>query len=277
VVLMPQFNARRSLVLMERERATVVYGMQPIYHDQMAVPDYDEFDLSSIRVCITPAPPEFVRSVGRRMGRAITVYGMTETTAWTSAPSPDDPEDLAAETIGRPLDGFELRIASPNDGAQVPDGQVGEIQIRGHQVMLGYYNRPAETAAVFTPDGWFKTGDLGSRSETGYLTFAGRLKDAFRVGGENVDPAEVEAVLTAHPAVGLVAVVGIPDDRMGEVGAAFVELQRGSSVSAEELQTFVRERLAGFKVPRKIIFVDDFPRTASGKIQKFRLSELLSS
>jgi fatty-acyl-CoA synthase len=275
VVLMPQFVARESLELMAGERATVVYGMQPIYHDQISLPDYRDFDLSSVRVCITPAPPDFVRLVGRSMGKAITVYGMTETTAWTSVPSLGDPDDLAAETVGRPLDGFEVRIVSPNDRDELGSGQVGEIEVRGHQVMLGYYKRPAETDEVLSEDGWFSTGDLGSLSETGYLTFHGRLKDAFRVGGENVDPAEVEAAVAAHPAVALVAVIGIPDLRMGEVGVAFVQLQPGAELTAEALQSFVRDRLAGFKVPRRVVFVDDFPRTGSGKIQKFRLADLV--
>lgn len=275
VVLMPRFNARLSLELMAQERATVAYGMQPTYHDQFAVPDFDSFDLSALRLCITPAPPEYVRLVSRRLAKAVTVYGMTESTAWTSVPHPDDPEDLAAETVGVPMPGLEVRVVDTTSGQELPAGLTGEIRVRGHGVMLGYYNKPAETAAAVDHGGWLHTGDLGAFTPDGYLQFRGRLRDAFRVGGENVDPVEVEAVLERHESVGLAAVIGVRDERLGEVGAAFVQLNPGAKATGDELLAFVRERLAGFKVPRRVMFVDEFPRTGSGKLQKFRLAELL--
>ena len=273
LVLMPRFDARVSLELMSRERATVVYGMQPIYHDQFEALSPEAHDLSHIRVCVTPAPPDFVRRVDAVMGKAVTVYGMTESTAMTSLSLLDDDLETVATTVGRPLPGFEVQIIDPDTGAVLPANTTGEICVRGDQVMLRYHEKPEETAAVLREDGWLRTGDLGELTPAGYLRFRGRRGDSYRVGGENVDPAEVEAVLAQHPGVGLAAVVGVPDTRLGQIGVAFVQCRPGHSCSTDELRAHVHAKLAGFKVPRRFEFVDEFPRTGSGKIQKYRLTE----
>ena len=244
IVLMPRFSAVESLRLMELERATVVYGMQPIYHDQLASLASSPRDLSSVRLCITPAAPSFVRTVGESIGRAITVYGMTETTAMTSLPFATDSAEVASETVGHPLNGFQVQVVDPETLAPLPTNSLGEIVVRGPHVMLGYYGQPEATAKAFTPDGWFRTGDLGRLDEAGYIRFGGRLKDIIRVGGENFDPSEVETVLGEHPKVALAAVVGQTDTRMGEVAVAYVQLAPGETVDVEELTAFVRhERL----------------------------------
>ncbi|MEO2105742.1 MAG: AMP-binding protein [Actinomycetota bacterium] len=272
VVLMNSFDARRSLELMEAEKATIVYGLSPTYHDQIEHPDYDGFDLSSVRFCLTPGTPDFVRYVRRRMGFAVNVYGMTECTSITCLPSLDDSDEITAETVGRPLQGFEAKVLDA-EGNEVPPETTGELVVRGHPVMLGYYKKPEETAAVMDDDGWFRTGDAVTRTEDGYFRFLGRYKEMFRVGGENVDPVEVEVALMRHPAVSMAAVAGVEDARLGEVGVAWVQIRRGHDPTEEELIAHARTELARFKVPKHIVILDEFPKTGSGKIQKFKLTE----
>ena len=272
VVLMNSFDALESLQLMEKEKATVVYGLSPTYHDQIEHPDYDSFDLSSIRFCLTPGTPDFVRYVRSRMGFAVNVYGMTECTSITCLPTLDDSAKAQTETVGRPLPGFEARVLDA-DGNEVPPGTTGELVVRGHPVMLEYYKKPEETAKVMDSEGWFRTGDAVTRTEDGYFRFLGRYKEMYRVGGENVDPVEVEVALMRHPAVSMAAVAGVEDKRLGEVGVAWVQIRRGHNPTAEELIAHARENLARFKVPRQIIFLDEFPKTGSGKIQKYKLAE----
>jgi fatty-acyl-CoA synthase len=150
---------------------------------------------------------------------------------------------------------------------------VGELVVRGHPVMLGYYKKPEATAEVLDADGWFRTGDAASLTPDGYVRYAGRIKEILRVGGENVDPIEVETVLMRHPAVAMASLIGIPDERLDEVGVAYVQLLRGAEATSEELRAFLKERLAAFKVPRHVVLTGEFPKTGSGKIQKFMLKQ----
>ena len=178
--------------------------------------------------------------------------------------------------LAKPHDGVEVRIRDRDSGAILPSGGTGEIEVRGWNVMRGYYKDPAATAQAFTADGWLRTGDIGTLMEDNRLRWTGRSKDVFRVGGENVAPAEVEEVLLAHPAVATAQVVGVPDRRLGEVGAAFVTLKAGATASKAELLEFLRGRCANFRVPRYLAIVRDFDAigmTASGKVQKARLRE----
>ena len=185
-----------------------------------------------------------------------------------------DPLELRIAGLAQPHDGVEVRITQR--GTVLPAGDAGEIEVRGWNVMRGYYNDPEETAKAFTPDGWLRTGDVGVLIADGRLRMVGRVKDVFRVGGENVAPAEVEEVLLAHPAVATAQVVGVPDARLGEVGAAFVTLKVDTAATETELLEFLRRRCANFRVPRYLAVVENFDAigmTASGKVQKHRLRE----
>jgi fatty-acyl-CoA synthase len=270
IVLVETYDVGRSLELMERERATIVYGISTMYYDQMQHPDFAKRELSSIRLCITPGTADLVRLTSEKMGPSVNVYGMTESTSMTTLATLEDPMDRRAETVGRPLPGFEVKIVGASGETLGPD-EVGELVVRGHPVMLGYYKKPEATAEVLDADGWFRTGDAASLTPDGYVRYAGRIKEILRVGGENVDPIEVETVLMRHPAVAMASLIGVPDERLDEVGVAYVQLLRDAEVTAEELRAFLKERLAPFKVPRQVVLTSEFPKTGSGKIQKFVL------
>jgi fatty-acyl-CoA synthase len=270
IVLVETYDVGRSLEIMERERATVVYGISTMYYDQMQHPDFGTRDLSAVRLCITPGTADLVRLNSEKMGPSVNVYGMTESTSMTTLATLDDPMDRRAETVGRPLPGFEVKIVGA-DGTPVGPDVVGELVVRGHPVMLGYYKKPEATAEVLDADGWFRTGDAASLTPDGYVRYAGRIKEILRVGGENVDPIEVETTLMRHPAVAMASLIGVPDERLDEVGVAYVQLLRGAEVTPEELRAFLKERLAAFKVPRQVVLTSEFPKTGSGKIQKFLL------
>jgi fatty-acyl-CoA synthase len=205
---------------------------------------------------------------------------MTETASIAFLPRLNDPPEIAIGTVGRPLEGLDMRIVNPEDGSPVEPGAAGLLQLRGPQVMSEYHNKPEETAKAFDDDGWFRTGDMAQVDAAGNLTFIGRRSDHFKVGGEYVDPAEVEAALQSHPAVERAAVVGVPDDRLGNVTYAWVKFRRTASrdypeTSAEALIEHTRSRVAFFKVPRAVYVVEEFPVTPSGKIQKFKLTDSL--
>jgi fatty-acyl-CoA synthase len=252
-------------------------------------------DLSSLTSVLssgTRAPERIWREIGSVLGVAeiTTGYGMTEVTASSTVTRPDDPFERLLETNGRlrdagvtgdPALGGRLvayRVVDPDSEAVLPAGAVGELRAKGPGVSRGYYNKPAETAAAFDAEGWFRTGDLGQIDSEGYLTLAGRLKESYRCGGEQVLPSEVEDVLTSHPNVLQAHVVPLPDERMGEVGVALVVPSVGADVKAEALLALVRERLARFKVPRHLFFVDasEIPTTASGRARKFMLAETVA-
>jgi fatty-acyl-CoA synthase len=270
IVLMENYDVARSLELLERERATIVYGISTMYYDQIQHEDFATRDLSSIRLCVTPGTGDLVRLTNEKMGPAVNVYGMTESTSMTTLCTLDDPMEFRAETVGKPLPGFEVKIVGAH-GESLGANTVGELVVRGHPVMLGYYKKPEATAEVLDEEGWFRTGDAASLTAEGYVRYAGRIKEILRVGGENVDPIEVETVLMRHPAVAMASLIGIPDERLDEVGVAYVQLLRGASATPEELRAYLKEQLASFKVPRHVVLTEEFPKTGSGKIQKFML------
>jgi fatty-acyl-CoA synthase len=267
---MRSYDVGGTLELIERERATVVYGVATMFYDQLQHAAFATTDLSRVRLCLVPGTGDLIRLVSERMGQAINVYGMTETTSITTLAGIEDPVERRGDTVGYPLPGFEVKIVGP-DGATLPAGENGELVVRGHPVMLGYYKKPEATAAVLDDDGWFRTGDLAALTDDGYVRYGGRIKDMYKVGGENVDPIEVESALMRHPAVAMAAVVGVPDARLEEVGVAYVQLLPGASADADELRQFVLGSLARFKAPKRIQLVDGFPMTASGKIQRYLL------
>jgi fatty-acyl-CoA synthase len=203
--------------------------------------------------------------------KAISGFGMTEIWLGACLCSLDDDEQHRCETSGYPGLGFEIRIVDHETGEPLGPGAEGDLQVRGYSVMLGYYKKPDETAAAYTEDGWFKTGDMAIWLDDGYLRFLGRYKDMLKVGGENVDPMEVEGFLLEHPSVHQIAVVGCPDKRLTEVAVAYVQKAEGADIDGAQIVEYCRGKVASFKIPRHVVFVDEFPMTASGKIRKVEL------
>jgi acyl-CoA synthetase (AMP-forming)/AMP-acid ligase II len=264
----PTFDVPVVLDLVGKERITMLPGPPTVFQTIVNHPDLAGFDLSSVRSSVTGAavvPVETIRQMREVLGirTVVTGYGMTETTGTISMCRHDDPPEVIAETVGRPIPGVEVRIEDD-----------GEIVVRGFNVMQGYFGNEAATAETIV-DGWLHTGDIGFVDDAGNLHITDRKKDMFIVGGFNAYPAEIEAVLLGHPAVAQVAVVGIPDERMGEVGVACVLPKAGATVDTDEVLAWAWERLAKFKLGR-VVVVDELPLNPSGKVMKFKLREALS-
>jgi acyl-CoA synthetase (AMP-forming)/AMP-acid ligase II len=267
------FDADAVLARIERDRVSVMPGPPTLFHALLASPKLESTDRSSLRVTITGAavvPPELILRMRRDLNFKIvmTAYGLSETCGVVTMCSPDDELETISATSGAPIEGVEVRIA----GATGPD-ETGEILVRGFNVMRGYFEDPEATAEAVDPDGWLATGDIGSLTPAGDLRITDRKKDMFIVGGFNVYPAEVENMLSSHPAVAQVAIVGAPDPRQGEVGKAFVVLRPGASVTEDALIGWARERMANYKVPRQVVFRSALPVNAAGKVEKFVLRQ----
>ena len=272
----PVLDVERALQRIAREQVTVFPGAPTLYQTILDFPDRERYDLSSLRVGTIGAadiPVELIRRIFAELPYRVMIsgYGLTEggTAVGTG---PDDSPETIASTVGRPRPSFELRLLGP-DGAPVEPGEPGEIVLRGASVMREYLDDPGATAAALSPDGWLRTGDLGQLTDDGCLKIVGRLKDMFIVGGFNAYPAEIENMLLSHPDVLRVAVIGVPDTRLGEVGMAFVVPGPGSQVDATELIEWSRPRMANYKVPRFIEFLDELPLLATGKVAKEVLRE----
>jgi len=278
IVPAESFQAAATLDAIERQRATAIYGVPTMFIAQLQDDSFEGRDLSSLRTGImagSPCPIEVMRQVIQRMGaREITIaYGQTEASPVITQTRTDDPLELRVETVGRPLPGVEVKLIDPGTGAELGDDEQGELCARGHGVMLGYYKNPEATAAAIDADGWLHTGDLALRRASGYYSITGRIKDLVIRGGENIYPREIEEFLFTHPAIEQVSVVGVPDARYVEELCAWVKLKAGATLSEEELRNFCRANLAHYKAPRYIRFVDEFPQTVTGKIQKFKIRE----
>jgi len=271
------FDPGFVLELIERERGTALLGVPTMQIALLEHPDVKSRDLSSLRSSVSGGslvPAELVRRIESTFDvRFCIVYGTTECSPLVTMTRFDDTPEDKAETIGRPIPQTEVKIIDPVTGEIVAPGVVGELCARGYMVMLGYFENPRATAEAIDADGWYHTGDLASMDERGYSRIEGRLKDMIIRGGENIYPREIEEVLFAHPNVAEVAVVGIPDDKWGEQVAAFVRPTDDSTITPAELSAYIREQLAGYKVPRSWVFVDTFPLTGSGKVQKFVLRD----
>ena len=269
------FDPAMVLALIESERGNVMGAVPTMLIALMEHPDFHRRDLSSLRSVLSggsTVPADLVRRIESTLGvRFGIVYGQTESSPVITQTRLDDSPDDKALTIGQPLPQTEVKIVDPATGDVVPVGVVGELCTRGYLVMKGYYEMPEATAEAIDADGWLHTGDLCSMDERGYCTVEGRLKDMIIRGGENIYPREIEELLFTHPGVADVAVVGIPDDKWGEIVGAFI--RRSGEVGEAELRSFVRERLAPQKAPERWWFVDEFPLTPSGKVQKFVLRE----
>ena len=238
-------------------------------------PDRDTFDLSTLRLSVTGAatvPVEVIRRMREdlHIATVVTGYGLTETTGTVSMCRHDDPPEIIATTVGKPLDGVSVKIV--DDAGQVLGAtEPGEILVQGFNVMRGYFDDEMASAAAIDEEGWLRTGDIGFVGIDGNLRITDRKKDMFIVGGFNAFPAEIEGILLTHPGVSQVAVVGVPDERLGEVGRAYVIPRAEAEADEASIIAWCREHMANYKVPRTVVLVDELPLTASGKVQRFRL------
>ena len=269
LTLLPRFDAGRTLEAIQRDRVTVFEGVPTMYSALIHHPERERYDTSSLRLCISGGaslPLEVLRNFEEAFGCPILEgYGLSETSPVASFNHPDRPRK--AGSIGTPIEGVEMALLAES-GEAVKQEEVGEIVIRGHNVMKGYWNRPDATAAAVTPDGWFHTGDLARVDEDGYFFIVDRKKDLVIRGGYNVYPREVEEVIHEHPAVRECAVVGIPHAELGEEVGAAVVLKPGAVTTEAELRDFVKERVAAYKYPRRVWFLDELPKGPTGKILK---------
>jgi len=274
-VLTEGFNAAESLDLMAREHATVLHGFDTHYKELLEAQEREPRDIGRIRTGIAAAGMQSSTAIARRartvFGPLVSGFGMSEIGVGVAIGALDSTEEQCCEASGFPAPGYEVRIVDPATGRDQPVEVPGEILARGYTLMRGYYEKPEATAAAIDAEGWLHTGDMGLLRADGHLRFMGRYKDMLKIGGENVDPMEVEAFLMAHPAVNLAAVVSLPDARLSEVGVAFVRAEPGQVLTEDDMLAHCRGRIASFKIPRRVIFVDDFPMTSSGKIQKVKL------
>ncbi len=269
LTLIPRFEPVKALEIIQRDRVNVFEGVPTMYSAILNVPDHADYDTSALSVCASGGaalPVELMRGFEAAFGcKILEGYGLSETSPIASFNHPD--RERKAGSIGTPIAGVEMTVVG-EDGAELPVGEVGEILIRGHNVMKGYWRNPEATAAAIDADGWFRTGDMAIVDADGYYFIVDRKKDMIIRGGYNVYPREVEEVLYEHPAVREAAVVGVPDDEWGEEIGAAVALRAGAEATAQELREFVRERVAAYKYPRRVWFVDDLPKGPTGKILK---------
>jgi fatty-acyl-CoA synthase len=276
-VLTETFDPAESLALVEQERATILHGFDLHFKELMEAHARFPRDVSSVRTGILAtgmsSSVPIARKARRVLGRFLSGYGMSEFGVGAALSALDSTEEQCTEASGYPAPGYEIRVVDPQSGRDEPPDVPGEILVRSYMTMRGYYGKPAETAQALDRDGWVHTGDMGVIRADGHLRFMGRYKDMLKIGGENVDPMEVEAFLMSHAAINLAAVVSLPDPRLAEVAVAFVKRETGCAITDTEVLAHCRGRIASFKIPRHVIFVDDFPMTSSGKIQKVKLRE----
>jgi fatty-acyl-CoA synthase len=276
-VLTETFDPAESLALVEQERATILHGFDTHYKELMEAHERSPRDVSSVRTGILATGMSSSVPIACKaravFGRFLSGYGMSEFGVGAALSALDSTEEQCTEASGYPAPGYEIRIVDPATGQDQPDGVPGEILVRSYMTMQGYYGKPAETAQALDRDGWLHSGDMGVMRSDGHLRFMGRYKDMLKIGGENVDPMEVEAFLMSLAGINLAAVVSFPDARLSEVGVAFVRREPGHALTDAELLAQCKGRIASFKIPRHVLFVDDFPMTSSGKIQKVKLRE----
>jgi fatty-acyl-CoA synthase len=276
-VLTETFDGEESLALIARERATVVHGFDTHWKALCDAYERRPRDVGSVRTGILAAGMSSSTAVARQarriFGPLVSGYGMSEFGVGVAIGALDSTEEQSCEASGHPAPGYEIRVVDPDTGRDQPPGAPGEILVRGYSLMRGYYNKPEATATAIDADGWMHTGDMGVFRADGHLRFIGRYKDMLKIGGENVDPMEVEAYLMAVPGVDVAAVVSYPDERLGEVPVAFVRRRPDTALTEEDVLAPCRGRIASFKIPRHVVFVDDFPMTSSGKIQKVKLRD----
>lgn len=273
-----EFDPVTVLKTVEKEKCTALHGVPTMFIAELHHPDFDAYDLSTLRTGImagSPCPSEVMKAVIERMGmKDITIaYGQTEASPVITQTRANDSFIRRVETTGRALPHTEVKIVEPGTCQEVQRGMQGELCTRGYHVMKGYYKDKDATRKAINHDGWLFTGDLAVMDEDGYCRITGRLKDMLIRGGENIYPREIEEFLYRHPAILDVQVFGVPDAKFGEEAAAWIKLKDGKSVSPDELKAYCKGKIARHKIPRYVIFTDDYPMTASGKIQKYKLRE----
>ncbi|PLX92045.1 MAG: AMP-binding protein [Desulfuromonas sp.] len=273
------FNPEAVLKTIEAEKCTAVHGVPTMFIAELEHPDFSNYDLSSLRTGImagSNCPIEVMKRVIRDMNASeITIaYGQTESSPVITQTRTDDPIELRVATVGRVLPNVEMKIVDIETGETLPTGKQGELCTRGYLVMKGYYKMPEETSRAIDSDGWLHTGDLAVMDENGYTKITGRIKNMIIRGGENIYPREIEEFLYTHPKISDIQVYGVPDRKYGEQVMAAIVVKKGESLSSDEVKEFCRGRIANYKVPYYVKFVDEYPMTASGKIQKFKLRDM---
>jgi len=281
IVPQPVFDVATTLDLIEHEQISVLPGPPTLYQSILDAPGRKARDLSSLRLAVTGAavvPVVLVERMRDELGfdTVLTAYGLTESTGTVTMCRRDDDPVTIATTSGRAIPDTEVRVVD-RDGRALPTGEAGEVVVRGYNVMRGYFEDPEATARTVDADGWLHTGDIGVLDERGNLRITDRLKDMYVVGGFNAYPAEIEQVLATHPSVAESAVIGVPEERLGEVGKAFVVPRPGASVDGDQLIDWCKERMANYKVPRSVEVVEALPRNASGKVLKVELRDRVAA
>ena len=264
-----------------QDKVSMIPGPPTIYQSLLAHPQRGDYDLSSLRLAVTgaaPVPVSLVEQMREELGFevVVTAYGLTESCGVVSICRADDSAERISHTSGRAMEGVEIKLVD-GQGEAVPTGSEGEIWFRGFNVMREYLDNPEETAKTITADGWLKTGDVGVMDEDGYIRITDRIKDMFIVGGFNTYPAEIENILSSMPGVARAAVIGVPDERMGEVARAYIVKTADADISADSVIAWSRENMANYKVPRSVCFLDEFPMNAGGKVLKNALREMAAA
>ncbi len=273
------FDPLKVLQTLEKERCTAVHGVPTMFIAELEHPEFSTFDLTSLRTGImagSVCPIEVMKRVVKDMHitEITSVYGQTESSPGITQTRTDDSIELRVATVGRALPGAEVKIVDIESGATLPPGKQGELCARGYMVMKGYYKMPEETAKVIDVDGWLHTGDLAIMDENGYCKITGRIKQMIIRGGENIYPKEIEEFLYTHPKLSDVQIYGVPDRKYGEQVMASIILKKGMEMDEDEVRAFCRGKIANYKIPKYVKFVDSFPMTASGKIQKFKMRDM---
>ncbi|MCE1197323.1 MAG: AMP-binding protein [Marinilabiliales bacterium] len=279
MVMVENFDPLTVLASVQKERCTALYGVPTMFIAELNHPMFPLFDLSSLRTGImagAPCPIETMNAVMSKMNMTelIIVYGLTESSPGMTATRVSDPPEIRSTTVGKAYPAVEVLVADPETGEEMPVGQQGELCCKGYNVMKGYYKNEEATAKAIDSRGWLHSGDLGVMDENGYFKVTGRIKDMIIRGGENVYPREIENFLYTHPDIEAVEIVGVASEKYGEEVGAFIKKKAGSSLSEEDVADYCRGKISRFKIPRYIFFVSEFPMTASGKIQKYKLREM---
>jgi len=272
------FDPVSALSAVEKEKCTALHGVPTMFVAELEHPDFEKFDLSSLRTGImagSPCPIEFMKKVSTLMNmkEVVITYGQTEASPGITMSLTHDSLEQRVSTVGKPMPYTEVKIVDPNTGKIVPRGEIGEICARGYSIMRCYYNNPEATNKAIDEAGWLHTGDLGVLDDEDYCKITGRLKDMVIRGGENIYPREIEEFLYTHPEISDVQVIGVPDAKFGEELMAWIKPKKGRTLTPDEVKLFCKDRIAHFKIPRYIKFVDEFPMTVTGKIQKYKMRE----
>lgn len=273
------FNPAQVLKIVEKERCTVLHGVPTMFILELEQLEKEKYDVSSLRTGIVAGaacPADVMKKIVEVLNirEAISSYGQTEASPCITSTRANDSIELKSSTVGQPLPGVEVKIVDPETGMEVPLGVQGEICARGYNIMKGYYKMPEATAKTIDAQGWLHTGDMGTMDENGYVRITCRLKEMIIRGGENIYPREIEEFLRIHPLIKDAQIIGVPSEKYGEEVMAFIRVKDGHVITPESIQNFCKGQIAGWKIPRYVAFVDDYPYTPNGKVQKFKLREM---